>query len=222
MKKPLLLTTLAALLFVAGCSTTTAPSTPKTHPEKYALQVLIIEIPAIGTKSTSAFAVVPTKDLNALLENPKATITEFPVVYAAIGETAVNDQTKTISAPKNYELKTDTNGVVSVVYIDDTAKVGRYVELTLQKVGGNQATCDLLFYEKSLRGMHKYDVAPLTETQDAVTASMPIFKMYKIDTNITLDFESWVPMGGLLGGTAKNTKTAAEKHTFVRILPPQK
>ncbi len=227
MKKSLLLITLSALLFIAGCSTTSVPSTPKPHPEKYALQVLLIETPAIGTEPTSAYVPAPTRNIEALLKNPNATVTELPIVYAAIGETAINDQTKTISAPKNYELKTDTNGVIRVVYDNATAKVGQYVEMTLKKVENDEATFDLLFYEKSLQGMQRYDISPATESQDALTAFMPIFKMYKTDTDITLALESWLQMGGLIRetvqgiNTGKETKTAIEKHTFIRILPPK-
>ncbi len=220
MKKLNLLTILAALLFIAGCSTIPAPSTPMPHPEKYALQILLIEVPAVGTEPTSAYAPAPRRNIEDLLKNPNATVTELPVVYAAIGETAINDQAETIPAPKNYELKTDTNGVVSVVYSDDKKKVGQYVEITLQKVEDNRATCDLWFYNKSLAGSFTYEVAPETKAQDAVTASMPKFKVQEMKTKITIVPKNWVSMGGLIGGTAKNAKTAVEKHTFVRILPP--
>ncbi len=221
MKRSLLLITLSTLFFFTGCATTTVPSDPKLHPEKYALQVLLIEVPVVDTEPTSAYAPAPKRNIEALLKNLNAIVTELPIVYAAIGETAINDQTETISAPKNYELKTDTNGVVRVIYSDDTKKVGQYVEMTLQKVENHRATCDLWFYNKSLQGMQKYNVAPATETQDAVTASMPIFRTQGMKTQVTLIPGNWISMGGLIGGTAKNAKNAVEKHTFVRILPPK-
>ncbi len=221
MKKPLMLTTLITLLFITGCSTTT-PSNPKPHPEKYALQVILIEIPETGTESTSAYTTVPTKTVDELQNNPEAVITEFPIVYAAVGETAINDQTEPLTAPYNYKLKTDTNGVISVIYENKTVKIGKHTEWTLQKIENGDVTGDLWFFDKSLAGSFTYEVAPATKAQDAVTATLPKFKIVEFKTKISLAPGSWVSMGGLLGGTAKNTQTAVEKHTFIRILPPQK
>ncbi len=265
MKKSLLLITLSALLFITGCSTTSVPSTPKPHPEKYTLQILLIEVPVdedtiksfdaecnarsknlVPLPTFKTLKAVPTtqagdtedsllnrpkifnKNVEELLNDPNATITELPVVYAAIGETAINDQTKTISAPKNYELKTNTTGVISVVYDNGTAKVGKYVEITLQKVEDGEATCDLWFFDKSLAGSFKYEVAPATKSQDAVTAFMPKFKALEMKTQVALIPGNLISMGGLIGTTIHNmnteeeTKTAVEKYTFIRILPPQK
>jgi hypothetical protein len=217
MKKSFLFTTLTALLFITGCSTTTVPSTPKPHPEKYALQALLIEVPAVGTKPASAYAPAPRRNIEALLKNPNATITELPIIYAAVGGTAINDQTETLSFPTTYEPQTDSNGVVSVVYNHHKdIKIGQYVEMTLQKVENGKATCDLWFYEKKFNGMQKYDVAPATETQDAVTASLPIFKGLEIKTKKTLTLVpgAWISMGGM-----ENEKII--KTVFLRILPPK-
>lgn len=117
--------------------------------------------------------------------------------------------------------------MVRVVYSDDTARIGQYVEITLQKVKNNAATCDLLFYEKTLRGTQKYDVAPATETQAAVTAALPMFKKHKVNTTITTTLGSWLPMGGLIGekteplSSEKTVKTKTNISTWTRILPPK-
>lgn len=228
MKKAALFSTLTALLVVSGCSTPTVPSTPKQKSGKYALQILRIEVPANGTAPASSFTPAPTRDIEALLKNPQATVTEFPIVYAAIGETAINDQTESISFPESYELITNTNGVVSVVYNQHKdIKIGQYVELTLQKVENGNATCNLNFYERLLQGMQTYAVVPATKTQDAVTASLPIFKSVRMKTKMTLAPGTWISMGGLVGETVKKvntkeeTKTVMERHLFVRILPPK-
>ncbi len=85
------------------------------------------------------FPQAPTKNIKELLQNPKASVAELPVVYAAVGETAINDQTKTILAPANYELQTDTNGVAGVVYSDEITRIGQYVQMTREKVENNHA-----------------------------------------------------------------------------------
>jgi len=227
MKKAFLFIVLTALLVITGCSTATVPSTPKPHPEKYALQILRIEAPASSTKIpelTLGFSLNTEMRkppaIADLLNNPDAKVYELPVVYAGIGETAINDQTKIISAPKSYEPKVDTNGIVSVVYSDDTTKVGQYVEWTLQKVENGEVTCDLWFFDKSLVGSFKYEVAPATKTQDAVTAFMPKFKALEMKTKISITPGNWIPMGGL--SAAKNPTLVTDRHLFVQILPPQK
>ncbi len=215
MKKVFLLAVLVAPLLIAGCSTTTVPSTPEPHPEKYALQILMIEVPSpdIAMKS---YIMLP-QDIDALLKNPNATISEFPIVYAAVGETAINDQTETISFPTMYEPQTDSNGVVSVVYNHHKdIKIGQLVEMTLQKVENGQATCDLWLYERTPRGMQNYNVAPATETQDAVTAFLPIFKGLETKTKMTLALGAWVSLGGIV-----NEQTKINKILLFKILPPK-
>jgi hypothetical protein len=254
MKKAALFSTLTALLFVSGCSTPTVPSTPKQKSGKYALQIIRIEapvgedtiqslpeehdallqqptttyraarsIPAFG--STNSFI---SPDIETLLNNPNAAITEFPIVYAGIGETGINDQTKTHSFPTTYELQTDSNRVVNVVYDNHKdIKIGQYVEMTLQKVENNTATCALQFYEKSLQGMQTYEVAPSTETQEAITASMPVFKQNGMNTKVNLALGSWISMGGLIREQTKDLssgkikKTQTFINTWIRILPPK-
>lgn len=227
MEKILRFIALTVLLFIAGCSTPTTPSTPKQKPGKYVLQILHIEVPADGT-AISSFTPVPTRDIEILLKNPKASVTEFPIVYAAIGGTAINDQTESVSFPENYKLMTNTTGAISVIYNQHKdIKLGQYVEMTLKKVDNGNAICDLNFYERSLQGMQIYAVAPATETQDAVTASLPIFKSRGMKTQMTLTPGSWISAGGVIGETVKDvntgqeTKTAVEKHLFVRIIPPK-
>jgi len=223
MKKSLLLTSLIALLFIAGCSTTTIPSTPTPHPEKYALQIIRIDVPADSAETSSLFKPAPAKNVEDLLNNPKAVVTEFLVTYAALGETAINDQTEALSFPTMYEPQTDSNGVVSVVYNHHKdIKIGRLVEMTLQKVENGQVTCDLWLYEKTLRGMQKYNAAPATETQDAVTASLPIFRALETKTKMTLALGAWISMGGLTS-TKKEGDDSITTTTYfaIRTLPPK-
>jgi hypothetical protein len=229
MKKTVLFIALTALLLVAGCSTTSAPtlSTPKQKPGKYALQVIRIEVPLPDTHTTLSSYAMISDDIDSLLKNPNAVITEFPIAYAAVGETGINDQTETISAPQTYEGITDTNGVIHVVYGNETAKVGRYVEVTLKKVENDSATCDLWVFEKSLFGMKRYQLKQATETQDAVMAALPIFTGNETKTEVTLPLGPWIGMGGVTSEKVENTGSDKEKTTrikkvsFVRVLPPK-
>jgi hypothetical protein len=215
---------------------------PKPRRGKYAIQVIRIEAPVSEKDASKTFSAknpaVDTKPwshkindfsdgIEELLKNPEAVIIEFPIVYAAIGKTAIEDQTETISAPQTFEGITDTNGVLQVVYDDETAKIGRYAEVTLQEVENDQATCDLWFYEKTLFGMQKYQLKRATETQNAVIASLPIFKNNEMKTEVTLHLGSWIGMGGLISEKIESFDSGEEKiirtkkFSFVRILPPK-
>ena len=196
MKKTALFSILTALLVITGCSTTD-PCTPKQHPEKYAFQALWIEIPAeqVNQSQPHQFS---HDEIEALLKNPKAVLTEFPVVYAAVGETVVNDQTKKIPAHETYEVKADTNGVIEVVYIDGTVRVGRSAEITIQKVENSHATCVLNLYANSLSGTQEFAVAPATETRKSVTASLPLFKRKSMKTTMDIPLETWRSAGSIM------------------------
>lgn len=245
MKKITLFTALTALLFVAGCSTTTTLTTPEQHPEKYALQIIRIEVPVSDTYEKLSLCDMVSgfsedmdmdmytdmdMDMDSLLKNPDAVITEYPIAYAAVGETGINDQTETVSMPESYEPKVDTNGVMTVVYQNKDIKLGQYVEMTLRKVENGAATCDLWFYEKSLQGMQQYSVAPAAETHAPVKASMPVFKKREMKTKITLAPGNWMSMGGLInektedfssGKKAAPKTTRTETVLAIRILPPK-
>lgn len=206
MKKTVLFPALTALLLIAGCSTPTVPSTPEQKPGKYAVQVIQIETPADSKKAnkpTSGFSpngVLPTPpSIEDLLKNRKSVVTEFPVVYAAVGETAITDQTDSITFPNNVK----------------PAKIGCYVKATIQKAEKGTVSCDLDVFNQTLQGMEQTGAVPT-----------PVLKQQSIKTHVTLALEDWMSMGGLIGetvkdmNTGKKTKTAMEKHLFVRILPP--
>ena len=105
------ITSLFIITLISGCST--VPSIPKSHPEKYTFQVIGIEIPneiasdyiqvtkgKNGEEITSSSEPYP----EALDNHPKAKITEYPIVIAGIGESVVNDQTKSVSLPEDFTV----------------------------------------------------------------------------------------------------------------------
>lgn len=199
MKKVARFPALTALLLVASCSTPTVPSTPKQIPEKYALQFIRIEAPTPDKPPTLSPLDTFSNDIDGLLKNPDAVVTEFPIVYAAVGETAVQDQTETITFPNNIK----------------PAKVGCYVKVTIEKAEKGTASCDLDVFNQTLQGMEQTGAVPT-----------PVLKQQSIKTQVSLASGDWMSMGGLIGetvkdiNTGKKTKTAMEKHLFVRIFPP--
>ena len=157
MQKSALFIALTALLLIAGCSTPIVPSTPKQHPDKYALQILRIEVPInesgakslrnqqsvlLSNKNESTFLLpkpiksnpvnqvsdtgdpllnmlrASYKNIEELLNDPNATITEFPIVYAGIGETAITIKQKRFSHPKDtnrQQIQTEWSALFTVM-----------------------------------------------------------------------------------------------------------
>lgn len=193
----------AALLLVAGCSTTSTLTTPEPHPEKYALQIIRIEVPLPDTHTTLSSYTLISDDIEGLLKNPNAVITEFPVAYAAVGETGINDQTETLTFPG----------------IDESKKVGCYAEMTIKRVENGYASCDLWFFEQAFQGM-----------QQAGDVSKPVFKNREMKTEMALAPEVWFCMGGsttevtedFSSGEKSPPKVKRMKEVLcVRILPPK-
>ena len=212
MKKALLFTSLAALLFVAGCSTA-IPSTPDPHPEKYTLQILQIETPTVDAETTSTFTPAPPVDVDALLKNPKTSITEFPIVYAAVGETATNDQTKPYLLPDTYEIH-DKDGQLLLTSGDEIARIGRSVEFTVFEIKDGLVSYQMKVDDHTVNGSHHYDLAD-KKSGKTVAVSLPSFNTKKIDTKMKQYPGNWISMGGLT--TTSNTTS----YFAVRILPPQ-
>lgn len=233
MKKTILFSILTALLFITGCTTLSTqkqrPQVPERIPGKYAFQAIRIEVP-MNEEGTPSSPLAPSDEIEEMLKNPKAILMEFPVVYAAVGETAVNDQTKTISIHEPFEVKTNSNGVIEIAYRDRTVKVGKYTSLTIKTVEKDNVSLDLWFYEKSLNGTQEYAVAPATKTQKSVTASLTLFKKTEVKTSVSIAPSLWFPMGGLIKD--KDGKFSSEEKkgpqigsskvfSFIRILPPK-
>lgn len=238
MRKTIVSIIVGALL--AGC-TSTIPSTGSAPtirtpeqiqvPEKYALQAILIEVevPALAPENItsisdySAFSEGPDE----LFKTPGAVVTEYPIVYAAVGETAVNDQTETVAAPRTYSIITNTAGQLDVAYSKETTQVGFYSEMTVQFADNGSATCAVKFSQNKCIGMPEHEAVPATENQKAVTASMPIFQGTGVETEIALAPGYWLAMGGCTHesikdfntGTAEKTRT--KTLTAIRLIPPK-
>lgn len=200
MKKTTFFTALIALLLTAGCSTTTTTttttlSTPEPHPEKYALQVISIEVPLPDTyDSLSSYAAV-SDDVDTLLKNPQAVITEFPIVYAAVGETGMNDR----------------NGNRHITFDEETTELGYAVEFTVKEVENQAVEVCIIAKKTELGGMQKREGKE----------PRPLFKRTGLDTEILLNTGVWVLMGGAISektDTAKSKRT--KRVTAIQILPP--
>jgi len=227
MKKAALFSALTTLL-VTGCSTVAPapPYTTKQHPEKYLFQMVAVDIPENPSKQDSLFT-PPTIDELLLL--PEATVFEFPVVYASLGETVINDQTKPLVVnERTYKLKPSRFfGKDRIIYDQETVKIGGYSEVSFEKLEDRGALCHLKFSRKELNGYREESIAPPIPDKD-MRVSIPFFRA--IGQNGKFDclrVGTWVSMGNVSrirnteNSSAKESGTSASTYLFVRILPPE-
>lgn len=219
---------LPALLLISGCTTApvSSPRTPQPHPTKFALQLLRIEVPIPDIHTTISSLSMVSDDIDALLKNPEVVVSEFPIVYASVGETAIDDQTTPYPTPKTIEAARDEKGNLTVVSSDETSAVGRYVEFTIYEIKNDSVSYHIVASNTQLAGeQHVKLKAPDGET-DTICATRPIFRRNKIDTELTQAPDTWLNMGGSISEkieyrtSGKVKKTRVKKTSFVRILSP--
>ena len=203
MKKTVLFNALAAGFLVAGCSTTTTLTTPERHPEKYALQVIRIEVPLPETYASLSSYAAASDDVDTLLQNPQAVITEFPIVYAAAGETGTNDR----------------SGNRQITFDGETTELGYTVAFTVKEAENQAVEAYIIAKKTELGGMQKREGKE----------PRPIFKRTGLDTEILLNTGAWLLMGGSISektesfqnGTPNSAKsTRTKKVLAIRVLPP--
>jgi hypothetical protein len=229
---------------VAGCSTN--PTNLKPVKDKYTFQALYISLSATDADpSASSFAttqavsgfhssdesVLPMsfpqpytqeeiealsismrpsqEEIEALLKKPNAEIIEFPIVYAGIGETVTNAQTEV------FQSVLDASVVEGkVVYETEPINVGTSTSLTINKVLESGAiNCDLEIYHCRLTGVDHYTL------EEKFDVEIPYFEIRSVNTEITLNPNSWLTMGGLISQHDDGTKT--QSLIYVRVLPPK-
>lgn len=180
-----------SILILSGCAT--LPSDPKPDTDKYAVQVVMVETrESISTSAVEDYFTAPGSQLH-----------EYPISYAAIGETATNDQTRAVLLPESYDT---IDG--KVVPKEKSFNLGSLVETLIHRVEQGTASCHLAFSQKELKGFDEY-------TADI---KMPVFSTKEFKSDLDLPLNSWALLGGLpKSGPLSNANT----YFFVRIIPPQ-
>jgi hypothetical protein len=206
---------------ISGCSTT--PSSPNPHPEKYTFQVIEIEIPedlpeyhnkddqmmghefSKGSNIPTSL-IIPNRDLETILQHPEAKITEYPVVAAGLGESVMNDQTKSVSMPEDYDI-VDGKAVAK----EKICKLGFSVSVTVDKIENGAVSYHLNASHQELVGFDEY------KTEGGLV-KMPFFNKRAVDTDLTQISNSWICFGGLVDERSDGTKI--NQMIAVRIIPP--
>ncbi|MBN2704099.1 MAG: hypothetical protein JXR23_07805 [Pontiellaceae bacterium] len=222
-----------ALLAVAGCSTN--PTDLKPVKDKYTFQALSISLSTTDSDpSASSFAttqavsgfdssggsILPTsisqppiqEDIEALLNNPNATIIEFPVVCAGVGETVTNAQTEVYVA--NVDAKIVDGEIVHEKESYDLGDSSTFTVLEILENGS--ISCAFKISHTKLVGTEAY------KTDEGIEIETPYFEALSRGTHITLPPNTWFQMGGSIDEHYDGTnRTETHRSFYVRVLPPK-
>lgn len=205
---------LVALALVTSCST--IPSDPKPHESKFTVQV--IEMTLVEPLPVT----FPQDEVPSLIEKHKDSIVEYPIVYAAIGETAIADETESVSFPVDYKI---IDG--EAVSINTMLKLGMSVEVTFLKkmylkhaddsigdvlveyTGNDSVLLELHAYRMDLAGYNTFT------TKDEIEVEMPYFSKFDNKTQVINKLGKWAVVGVL-----EDSETGTAKYLCVRVLPP--
>ncbi len=202
-----LLACLFAIALITGCKTT--PLSPEPHQTKYTFQCLIASIPddvfqeiAVGNDDNTPILNFSELQIQAFIQHPKSTIIRLPIVYAKIGESVTNDQTKTIDMAVDADI---VDG--KVVYKKEPQHLGEKVSVTVieNEEGIIRYKVDLM--SRKLVGYNDY------ETDGGLNVSMPFFEKRGVNTRISQAADSWVTLGGLINQDGDGPKI----HTMILI-----
>ena len=215
---------------ISGCSTT--PSSPKPHKTKYAFQCLEVKAPEslvqelttnkvaenygelkkdnlFGQKNVTipASITLTHAQIEELIKRPNIEITEFPIVYAGLGESVTNDQTKSVSLPEDYDI---VDG--KVVVKEKICKLGCFTSVAIDKIENGAVSYHLNIIHKELVGFDEY------KTENGISVKMPFFEGRAVDTDLTQQPNSWIVMRGLVDEKPDGKKM--NQIICVRIIPP--
>lgn len=145
--------------------------------------------------------------IEELLKRPDITIVEFPVVYAAAGESVTNDQTKTV------EMAVDANIINGkVVYKKEPCKLGKSVSILFKREDAAGISYQIDAMNKKLTGFDDY------KTKEGLEVRMPYFASSRVNTKIIQSPNSWVSLGGLIHH--QDTGTKMHKMILIQVLAP--
>jgi hypothetical protein len=180
---------LVILSLFSGCSM--LRSNVPEQPEKYTFQCVYLTLPAPLFKKYTQETTPAFKDsaqtqytnlnINALLKNPQVERSDFPILYASIGTSATNKQTKEVSIRDRFRVENKT-----IVYSKKKVEVGK--ELWIQLI---QATGDTVSYRVQTKAL-KIGGFRGVEAGNNLIATLPYLDKQFIDTKVTQKLHTWL------------------------------
>ena len=219
---------------ISGCSTT--PSSPEPHKTKYAFQSLQVTSPdslvqeltfsfdtnevaenygqlkkdnLFGKQhvTTPASITLTHTQIEELIKRPNIEIAEFPIVYAGLGESVMNDKTKPVSFLEDYDV---VEG--KVVAKEKICKLGYSTSVTVDKVENGAISYHLNICYLEFVGFDEYII------ENDLSVKIPFFERMALDTDLTQKPNSWLVIGGLIDEKLDGKKI--NQMICVRIIPP--
>ncbi|VGO20587.1 hypothetical protein [Pontiella sulfatireligans] len=151
--------------------------------------------------------VLTQSQIEDLIKRSDIELIEFPVVYAGIGESVTNDQTKTEA------MAVDANVVEgNVVCRKEPYKFGKSVSITVNQVKDNVVNYKVDMMNRKFKAFDEY------KTKDGLVIKMPFFESRGLNTEISQPPYVWTAMGGLIDQRNDGQKT--HEIIIIRIIPP--
>lgn len=202
---------------ISGCST--PPTALKAHPEKFTFQVVGVQIPDsalqkheidFGGNSNKIYnelestqlPLISNLEFEKLIQYPDAEITEFPIVYAGLGESVTNDQTEAVSLPVDYSI-VDGKPVPQ----EEVFGLGLFTAVTVNKIDDTAVHFALGTYDRKLKEWQEYETT-------GGKVRMPFFDMRGLTTTLTLEPNIWILSAGA-------PCTGITHMLAVRVIPPK-
>ena len=162
-----------------------------------------------GEKECSTPAVLNLTDsqIEGILKSPDVEVHKFPVVYADLGESVTNDQTKSVSLPEDYEV-VDGKAVAK----EKICKLGDFTSVRVDKIENGAISYHLTVSHRELVGFDEYKI------EHGLEVKMPFFEARSIDTSLTQQPNSWSVIGGFVHQKSDGEKM--HQMICVRVIPP--
>ena len=198
------ITSLLGVILISGCST--IPSDPKPHSDKYAVQVLEVTTPGLldpGAPQAAGW-------IEKTFKNPDAKVYEYPILYAAVGESVINDETKSVAMAEDFNV-VDGKAVAQ----EKIQQLGRFLEVSITKVEHETITYKVNIQNRELFG---FDTLQL---EDGIVVQMPFLNAKKVTTELSQPLGVWSSLGGVADTRTENGNETSESFFFcIRIIPP--
>ena len=142
------------------------------------------------------------QQVDKIISHPDSLVDEFPIVQARLGETVINDQTKTELMAVDADV---ING--KVVYEKEPTKFGKEVSVTVKEVDNNVVTYKIYLMKRDFIGFDTH------ETKEGLQVEFPFFEGVEADTELIQKTNSWLVLGGLVNQQGNGEKM----HSFIII-----
>ena len=213
-------------LLISSCSTSL--TTPNPHQKKYTFQCIQVcaphsllqeltflfddnvtltqwqddDIPPSKVVKPLLMPIVTNAQVENLLKKTEIKIIEFPIIYAGVGESVTNDQTKTVSFVRGITIGKNTDSVSSPV------ELGKKASVTVSKIEGANITYCINLMNQTFEGFNEYQIGSSSPT-NAMIVSMAFVNKTFVHKEITQPPYVWTML------TDPPYQTV-----FFRIIPP--